>query len=152
MKSEQQQQQPTAANNSSNNNNKINNKTSNTTSSQTQPTIALHLGPNTNSLFTHVEGSDLSEVAQFCIASSSRLVCGLTPSLPWPGVAWKRQIKMRDLKPLSLFVFFFTQARERTFIFIRIVVKADVRGPENILFASVHLSARKCLRLGRWRG
>ena len=36
----------------------------------------------------------------------------------------------------------------------RISLKADVIGPENILFAgaSVHLSAQKLYRLGQWRG
>ena len=83
----------------------------------------------------------------------SKSACKLAPSLSWRHLKWP--IKMRNLKTLSLFVFFFTLARE-----LGIFIKMDstesrfVIGTENILFkgASVHLSARKFYKLRQWRG
>ena len=51
---------------------------------------------------------------------------------------------MPNLKPLSLFVFFFSLACERIFSKTRSTESTCVIGPENILLAgaSVHLSAR----------
>ena len=61
---------------------------------------------------------------------------------------------MRNLKPLSLFVFFFALARERSFIKTYSIESRSLTGTENILFAgaSAHLSAHKFYRLGQWRG
>ena len=72
----------------------------------------------------------------------------LTPSLPWCHL--KTTNKMRNLKPLSFFVFFFARAYERLFIKTHSIQSECVNGPENILFAgaSVYLSARKFYRLG----
>ena len=83
-----------------------------------------------------------------------------SPCLPFKGVlhchdfTWKQAIKVRNLKPLSLFVSFFALACEG-FSSKRIAMKIDAIGPENTLFAgnmSLHLSARKFYRLGQWRG
>ena len=59
----------------------------------------------------------------------------------------KRPVKLRNLKPFSLFVFFFTLACERIFIKTH---SRRVVGLENTLFAamSVHLSAQTFYRLG----
>lgn len=78
-------------------------------------------------------------------------------SVPYPihchDVNWKRPVKLRNLKPLSLFAFFFALARERIFIKTHSIESRCVTGPENILFAgaSVLLSARKFDLLGQWR-
>ena len=52
---------------------------------------------------------------------------------------------IKHLKPLSLCVFFFTQACERIFIKMHSIESRCVKGPENILSAgtSLHLSAQK---------
>ena len=64
----------------------------------------------------------------------------------------KLPVKVRKLKPVSLFVFFFAAlVCERIFIKKRSVESRCVIGPENILFtgASVHHSARKFYSLGQ---
>ena len=59
-------------------------------------------------------------------------------------------MKLRNLKPLSLSVYFFLHWLVEGLSSNRIALKVDVIGPELILFAgaSVHLSARKFYRLG----
>ena len=65
-------------------------------------------------------------------------------------VNWKRPIEVQNLKPLSLFVIFFTPVCERIFIKSHSIKSRCIRGPENILCAgaSMHLSARKFYRMG----
>ena len=60
-------------------------------------------------------------------------------------------IKVQSLKPLSLFVFCFALACERTCIKTHSIESTRVIGPENRLFAgrSEHLSARILYRLGQ---
>ena len=57
----------------------------------------------------------------------------------------KRPVKVPNVKPLSLVVFFFALACERIFINTHSTERSCVTGPENMLFtgACVHLSARK---------
>ena len=60
---------------------------------------------------------------------------------------------MQNLKPVSLFAYFFMLAPESIFIKTHCIYNRCVKGPENILFAgtSLRLSARKVYRLGQWR-
>ena len=69
-------------------------------------------------------------------------------------VTWQRPIKVRNLNPLRLFLFFFALAYEKIFIKTHSTENIFVIRPETILFwgASVHLSARRFFRLGQWRG
>ena len=59
--------------------------------------------------------------------------------------------KLRNLNPLTLFVFFFALAYERILIKTRSTESLCVVGPDNILFAgaSVHFSVQKFYRLGQ---
>ena len=63
-------------------------------------------------------------------------IVDLTPSLQWRHLTRKRSVKVRNLKPLSLCVFFFALACERIFI------KMHSIESRSVLFAcaSVHLS------------
>ena len=67
---------------------------------------------------------------------------GFNPFIHCHDATWKRPIKVQNLKPLSLFVFFFAMTCERIFTKTDIIESRCVTGPENILFAgaSVHLS------------
>ena len=72
----------------------------------------------------------------------------LTPSLPWCHLQrTSNSMKYETLKP---FIYVFARAWERIFIKTLSTEGRCVTGPENVLFAgaSVHLSARKCLRRG----
>ena len=69
-------------------------------------------------------------------------------------VIWKQPINVRNLKSLSLSVFFFALAHERVFIKKHNTECGFALGAENILTEGVcvHFSARKLLRLGQWKG
>ena len=93
---------------------------------------------------------------------------GFNPFTHCHDATWKRPVKVQNLKPLNLFVVFFALACQRIFTKTDIIESSCVIGSENLLFASenllfasenllfasasVHLSARKLYRLGRWRG
>ena len=66
----------------------------------------------------------------------------------------KRPIKVRNLKPLSLSVFFFALARESSLKKAHSFEIRFVIGPKHVLLAGVlvQFSSRQCYRLGQWRG
>ena len=66
----------------------------------------------------------------------------------------KGPMKVQNLKPISLFVFFFALACGRNFIKAHSTESRSVIGQENILFAGVspHHSAQKVLQAGAVKG
>ena len=69
----------------------------------------------------------------------------------FPAVIWKRPIKVRNLKPFSLFVFFFVLAFEITFSQTRSIESRCVKGPENTLKARNLSTSLNAYRYLFWR-
>ena len=90
--------------------------------------------------------------------STQMALCWQRPHLlnPLTAMMWfkNQPIKVRNLKLLSLFFFFFALDCERIFVKTRSTESRCVTGPGNGLFAGawVHHSARTFYRLGQRRG